>query len=394
MRKLDEYISTQGKLLRCGYTTGTCAAAGTRAATDLLLGGSAPATLSVDTPSGIRVELDVEEASHGDGWAQCAVRKDAGDDPDVTDGVLVRARVSLRTHRGIHIDGGAGVGHVTKEGLDQPPGSAAINTIPRSMIEREARRAASEHDYDGGLNIRISIPGGEELAAHTFNPRLGIEGGLSVLGTTGIVRPMSEAALVESLQLELRVAYAQGTTETLLVPGNYGKAFAQTELGIPAERAVTCSNYVGAALDEAARLGFEAVLLVGHVGKLVKVAAGAMNTHSRMADGRAETVAAHAALAGATHGVIEAIFEAPTTEAMLDLLCQEGLLEPTMASLAHKLSEHLRFRAGNNMRVEAIMFSNKHGLLCGTAGADKLVERLARPAGASSIEEQSNPRGQ
>ncbi len=384
MRKLNEFISTQGKLLRCGYTTGTCAAAATRAATDLLLGGSAPATISVNTPAGICVEVDVEEASRGNGWAQCSVRKDAGDDPDVTDGILVQARVGISACEGLHVDGGVGVGRVTKEGLDQPPGSAAINAVPRSMIEREALLSASEHGYEGGLNICISIPGGEELATRTFNPRLGIEGGLSVLGTTGIVRPMSEDALVESLQLELRVLHARGATQALLVPGNFGMAFAQTELGIAAEHAVTCSNYVGAALDEAARLGFEAVLLVGHVGKLAKVAAGIMNTHSRMADGRAETLATHAALAGATRSTIEAIVEAPTTEAMLDVLGREGLLESTMASLACKLSEHLRLRAGNRMRTEAIVFSNRYGLLCKTGGADKLVARFASPGGTST----------
>ncbi|MDO4539450.1 MAG: cobalt-precorrin-5B (C(1))-methyltransferase CbiD, partial [Coriobacteriales bacterium] len=205
MRRLNEYIPAGNKLLRCGYTTGTCAAAATRAAAELLLAGEAPALVVVSTPAGIDVELDVEESTCGEGWACCGVRKDAGDDPDVTDGVMVYARVFLREGAGVVVDGGVGVGRVTKPGLDQPVGAAAINATPRAMIEQAAREVAADKGYDGGLVVQISIPAGVELAERTFNPKLGIEGGISVLGTTGIVKPMSEEALVKTLCLELRV---------------------------------------------------------------------------------------------------------------------------------------------------------------------------------------------
>lgn len=363
MHRLEEYVSAGNKLLRCGYTTGTCAAAATHAATELLLGGSALPAVVVRTPAGIDVVVDVEEAELGTGWARCAVQKDAGDDPDVTDGVMVYAEVSLADKPGVVVDGGVGVGRVTKPGLDQPVGAAAINSVPRAIIERAARDAARAHGYDGGLRVCILIPAGVELAARTFNPRLGIEGGISVLGTSGIVRPMSEDALVASIKLELGVLRATGTDRVLVVPGNYGRDFARDQLGLNVERAIACSNYLGATIDEAARLGFSHMLVVGHVGKLAKVAAGVMNTHSRVADCRAEVMAAHAALAGASREVVASIMAALTTDAMIAILRDCGLADQVMASMMARMEEVLARRAGTGMRVDAVVFSNVYGLL-------------------------------
>ena len=373
MHRLEEYVSAGGKLLRCGYTTGTCAAAATRAAADLLLGGRAPASVVVSTPAGVDVLVDVEEVECGPTWARCAVRKDAGDDPDVTDGVLVYAKVFRVEGSEVRIDGGEGVGRVTRAGLDQPVGAAAINATPRAMIAEAARASAREHDYDGGLAVEISIPAGVELAHRTFNPRLGIEGGLSVLGTSGIVRPMSEEALVATIGLELRVLHESGSRHVLVVPGNYGLAFARDVLGLATDRAVTCSNYLGATIDDAALLGFESLLLVGHLGKLAKLAVGAMNLHSRVVDGRAEALAAHAALAGASSRLVARIMEAATTDAMLDLIADEDLLDPVMASLVRKMHEHLGHRAAGRLQVEAIVFSSQRGLLAQTEGAPALL---------------------
>ena len=377
MRRLEEYVSAGGKLLRCGYTTGTCAAAAARAATDLLLANELPPAVCIQTPAGITVVVDVEKCERGDGWARCAVRKDAGDDPDVTDGVLVWAEVQRTSEPGVVVLGGEGVGVVTKPGLDQPPGNAAINSVPRAMIRNAAQESANEHGHAGGLSVRISIPAGVELAKRTFNPNLGIEGGISVLGTTGIVRPMSEDALVSSIKLELAVRRSEGMEHVLVVPGNYGKTFARESLGLDACDAVVCSNYLGETIDEAGRLGFTSLLLVGHIGKLAKVAAGVMNTHSRVADCRAEALATHAALAGADVAIIAALLEAVTTDAMLDLLAQRGILQKTMASLVQRLGEHLRRRAADSLCVEAIVFSNQHGLLGQTDGAQELMERHA-----------------
>lgn len=371
MRRLEEYISAGGKLLRCGYTTGTCAAAATRAAAELLLGNVVVPSVEVTTPSGITAIVEIEEAELGVGWARCSVMKDAGDDADVTDGVLVYALARRVDQPGVSVEGGRGVGRVTRPGLDQPVGAAAINSVPRTMIAHEAQAAADAHGYQGGLAVEISIPAGVDLAAKTFNPRLGIEGGISVLGTSGIVRPMSEEALVATIKLELGMLRATGATDVVLVPGNYGRDYALTQLGLSETHLVSCSNYLGAAIDEAARLGFASLLLVGHLGKLVKVAGGVMNTHSRVADCRMEVLAAHAALAGASSAAVADIMDATTTDAALDVMRREGLLERAMASMTLRLGEHLA-RRGGDMVAEAVVFSQVHGIVGMTAGAKAL----------------------
>ncbi len=374
MRRLEEYVPAGKRLLRCGYTTGTCAAAATRAAADLLLGGVYVLAIEVRTPAGISVCVDVEKAEKDDGWARCAVRKDAGDDPDVTNGVMVYATVAFADGDQIHIDGGEGVGRVTKAGLDQPVGAAAINSVPRQMILTCVREAAQAYGFDGGLSVVISIPEGTSLARRTFNPRLGIEGGISVLGTTGIVRPMSEDALVSSVRLELGMRQAQGDQHVLVAPGNLGLSFARERLRLPTEQAVSCSNYVGEALDEAARLGFRSLLLVGHAGKLVKIAAGIMNTHSRVADGRAEVLAAHAAMAGAPRETVLSVMNAVTTDAMFDVLRASELDDVVMRSVMARIADVLRLRAGNAMRVEAVMCCCDEGLVGMTPGARELMQ--------------------
>ena len=382
MQRLEEYITVGTKRMRCGYTTGTCAAAASRAAAELLLRGELVPAVCVSTPAGIDVVVEIEEHEAGDGWAQCAVRKDAGDDPDVTDGVLVFARVSYCDEPGCHVDGGEGVGRVTREGLDQPVGAAAINSTPRRMVIEQLEAALASADRlvghaDEGLLSVIFIPEGMALATKTFNPRLGIEGGISVLGTSGVVRPMSEDALIASIELELRMLAARGVRDVLIVPGNYGRDFARDRLGLDADDAVSCSNYIGATLDAACVLGFERVLVVGHLGKMVKVAGGIMNTHSRVADCRVEVLAAHAALAGASQDVIAQIMAAATTDAALDVLIACGKAEETMASLMASLADHLSHRVGGAIQTEAVVFSNVHGVLGKTSGADMLLAAFA-----------------
>ena len=383
MGKLELYIPVGRERLRCGYTTGTCAAAAAAGAAALLLEGAALPAVHIDTPAGVRVEAELLEHAAGEGWAACAVRKDGGDDPDVTDGALICARVERSTGPGIAIDGGQGVGRVTRPGLDQPVGEAAINSTPRRMIQEQLEAAAARAGYAGGLRAVISVPTGEALAGRTFNPRLGIEGGISILGTSGIVRPMSEAALVDSITLELDMAHAAGVRHLLVTPGNYGEDYARDHLGLETGGCISCSNYLGAAVDHAAGLGFSSFLLVGHLGKLVKVAGGAMNTHSRTADGRRETMAAHAALCGAPRKLVEQVFAAATTDAALDCLEEAGLREDVTASLTGALYENLRNRAGEEMEIQAVVFSNRFGLLGQTPGAAKLLARHRRGEGES-----------
>ena len=374
MSQFTHFISVGKERLRCGYTTGTCAAAAARGAAELLLRGTYLPAVRIDTPAGIPVDAELEAFSPGPGWASCAVRKDGGDDPDITDGALIFARAEVIPGPDVVIDGGPGVGRVTRPGLDQPPGAAAINSTPRRMIAEQVRAALDQAGAAHGLRITISVPEGERLAKRTFNPRLGIEGGISILGTSGIVRPMSEAAIIDSVRLELNMVHAAGGRDVLVTPGNYGASFSHERLGLSLKQCAQCSNYVGEAIDYAAGLGFQSFLLVGHLGKLCKVASGIMNTHSHVADGRRESLTAHAALAGAAGDTLNAIFHAATTDAVVDLLDQAGLREAVMRSLAAALGEALEHRAGG-MAVGGVFLTNQHGLLGMTPGAAALMER-------------------
>ncbi|NCB64075.1 MAG: cobalamin biosynthesis protein CbiD [Clostridia bacterium] len=370
--RFEHYISVGRERLRCGYTTGTCAAAAARGAAELLLGGERLAAVRIETPAGISVDAELLNLDSGPGWAACAVRKDGGDDPDATHTALICARVE-RLEYGVEVDGGVGVGRVTRPGLDQCIGAAAINSVPRRMIEAELRGAMESHGAKGGLKAVISVPEGQRIAAKTFNPRLGIVGGISILGTSGIVRPMSEAALIASVHLELDMLAANGARDVVITPGNYGEDFSRDVLGLGLAHWATCSNYIGEAIDHAAGLGFRSLLLVGHIGKLVKVAAGNLNTHSRVSDARRETLAAHTALAGGKQGTVRAVFDAPTTDAAIEILNRAGLCAPVMDAVARELELQLKRRAGESMRMEALFFSNRFGILGKTSGADELL---------------------
>ena len=322
----EHYIHAQGRRLRCGYTTGTCAALAAAGAAELLLSRRAPERVALTTPAGLRVEAETEGCALEGKGACCGVRKDGGDDIDVTSGLLICARAEKRDAPGVSVLGGRGVGRVTRPGLDQPVGEAAINRVPRQMICQGVEEVCRRAGYAGGVEVVISVPGGEELARRTFNPRLGILGGISILGTGGIVEPMSLQALADTVALELRQAAALGAREVVLTPGNYGEEFLRG-LGMPPPGVglVKCSNFIGQALDEAGALGFERVLLVGHVGKLVKLAGGIMNTHSRWGDCRNELFCAHAALQGASREVCRQLMEAATSQACLSILAYGSL---------------------------------------------------------------------
>ena len=377
--KFEHYIRSGQKLLRCGYTTGTCAALGAAGAARLLFTGKAPETVSLRTPKGIVVEVAPIYCEKTVTGAVCAIRKDGGDDIDATDGLPVIANVTLlpNEHGIVKIDGGTGVGRVTKPGLDQPVGAAAINHVPREMITEALLKEAKTFEYKGGFSVLVSIEGGEEAAKKTFNPHIGVIGGLSVLGTSGIVEPMSQQAIVDTMQLEIhQAALKNGARRLILTPGNYGLDYLRetnlTLLDIPI---IKCSNFIGDALDAAATEHFEEVLLVGHIGKLVKVAGGIMNTHSRMADCRTELFCTYAALAGAKKEVCEALMQAATTDACLDILDQNGLREPVMHGLINAVQLHLERRAAGAFQVGAVLFSNQTGPLGQTETAEKLLQK-------------------
>ena len=363
------------RMLRCGYTTGACAAAAAKAAAYMLLLDEDPASVSIGLADGALLTLPVLDKKRDNDMASCAVQKDSGDDPDITDGVLVYATLR-RADAGISIDGGAGVGRVSKPGLDQAVGEAAINSGPRRMIKQALEEVILSCGYEGGLAVEISIPAGAALAEHTFNRRLGIVGGLSVLGTTGIVEPMSEAALIDTIRAELALLAAAGHHAVLLTPGNYGADFCRHVLELNLKQHIKCGNFIGATISSAVEQGFKHILLVGHIGKLVKLGIGLTNTHSRHGDGRMETLLACALAAGAALPLLRELAASPTADAGLALLREQDLLQATMAELGRRIDHHLRGWAPPEVEIGFICFSNapEPGILCHSANALGLVE--------------------
>ncbi|MBQ6551723.1 MAG: cobalamin biosynthesis protein CbiD [Lachnospiraceae bacterium] len=362
-------VLKDGKKLRFGYTTGTCAAAAAKAAVMLLCTGRAPETVRLVTPKGIELDLQVLEPKLEKSIASCAIKKDSGDDPDVTNGILVYAEVWKSPSPGVTVDGGLGVGRITKPGLKQPVGEAAINPVPREMIRQAAEEALDECGEECGLSVVISVPEGVEIAKRTFNPRLGIEGGISILGTSGIVEPMSEDALIESIELEIRQQHVLGRERLVISPGNYGADFAKEAFGVTEDDIVKCSNYIGRTLDMAVAEGFSEVLLIGHVGKLVKLAGGIMNTHSKEGDGRAEIMAACALKAGADAELCRKILDCVTTDEMLRLMHDAGILEQAMTYMAERIDLYVKHRVKEMIPVGVIVFTEAYGMLCATPAA-------------------------
>lgn len=366
--------------LRTGYTTGSCAAAAAKAATHMLVSGEVAGEVSLVTPAGIRLYLEVEDIVKENNYVSCAIRKDSGDDPDVTNGILVYARVTFAqddvVKSKVILEAGEGIGRVTQKGLEQSIGDPAINLVPRRMIREAVEEELQKAGIDCGVRVMIWVPDGAEIARKTFNPKLGIEGGISILGTTGIVEPMSEKALTDTIFVEMKVRRENGMDYCYVVPGNYGSDFLHDTLGYQEDAAVKCSNYVGEVIDDAVRLQMKGILLVGHIGKFIKLAAGIMNTHSRQADGRMEILAAHAAMAGGSRELICQLMECITTTAALELLEKEGILKEVMSTVMIKIEEHLKHRAGDGLEIGAVMFSKEMGILGKTSDADRLAQKI------------------
>ena len=337
---LDEYIYHGKEKLRCGYTTGSCAAAASKAAAEMLLTGEFVHETQLMTPKGIELHLPTENAEISEVFASCAVRKDSGDDPDITNGILVYAK-SERIPFGIEIDGGKGIGRVTKAGLDQPVGNAAINSVPRKMISAAVSEICEKYDYHGGIRITISVPDGEQIALKTYNPRMGIEGGISIIGTSGIVEPMSSRALIDTIKVEERMRRSEGRKNLLLTIGNYSRNFLAENMPMIMNYGVKCSNYIGDAIDIALELGFESVLIVGHIGKLVKLGAGIMNTHSAQADGRMDVLVTCGVMADVDPQILKKLPSCATVDAALDELDKANAVDRVAAVLMEKALYYL-----------------------------------------------------
>ena len=357
--------------MRYGFTTGSCAAAAAKAAAYMLLTGKQKTEIEIDTPKGILYKAQLVNISRKENVVSCAVQKDGGDDPDITTGALIYAKVSYgeSTKQEIQIDGGEGVGRVTKPGLDQPVGNAAINRIPRSMIDKEVRQVCQITDYKGSLMVEIYVPEGEKIALQTFNPRLGIVGGISILGTTGIVEPMSNQAILDTIQVELNQRKAEGFHYVAVSPGNYGLDFMKKTYGYDLDRSVKCSNFIGDTIDMAIDCGFQKLLLTGHIGKLIKVAGGIMNTHSREGDCRMELLAAFSVREHLESEQVCRLLECVTTEEAVQILRANGKLEPVMTYAMERICYYLDKRAKGKLQIDCIMYANELGELARSKGA-------------------------
>ena len=387
--------------MRYGFTTGSCAAAAAKAAAYMLLSGRKKTEITIETPKGIPYTAQILEISRSEREVSCAVKKDGGDDPDITSGALIFAKAAfdsahemsvttnnrriiqeneLPRHAQVIIDGGPGVGRVTKPGLDQPVGNAAINHVPREMIEREVLQVCQVMDYRGTLFVEISVPDGEKLAEKTFNPRLGIVGGISILGTSGIVEPMSTQAILDTIRVELRQQRALGREEVVISPGNYGLDFLKNTYHYDLDKSVKCSNFIGLTIDMAVEEGFKRLLLAGHIGKLIKVAGGIMNTHSREADCRMELLTAFAVKCGVNAKDAGKILECVTTEEAVRILQACGKCRKVMDYAMERILFYLDKRAQGKLAIECIMYANEFGALAKSKEAEAWFTLLAQEA--------------
>ena len=371
---MEEYVYIDGKKYKRGYTTGSCATAAAKAASYMLLTKLPIEVINIDTPKGIPLNLKVENINIQDDYVECSIRKDGGDDIDATHNMHIYARAEFIDSKEIIITGGNGVGRVTKKGLGIEIGESAINKTPRNMINNEVRKVIGE---DKGVKITIFAPEGELIAKKTFNPRLGIVGGISIIGTTGIVEPMSDEGWKKSLSIELEMKKAQGMDKIILVPGNHGEMFIKETLGIDIKYIVRTSNFIGYMLKEAQRIGFKKILMAGHLGKYVKIAGGIFNTHSKVADARNEILLANLALMNAPFELIKKVNECLTTEEFIEIINSkeyEGYKE-IYNILSNKCRERIDIYLNDEeINVEVMIFSMEKELLGQSEKASDLKE--------------------
>ena len=371
------YRMKNNQKLAIGFTTGSCAAAASKAATIMLITGNEVENVKLCVPGGMTFILKIEQVRRGVGFVECSIRKDSGDDPDVTNGIEIFSRVvdlGLKEHDStISIDGGIGIGRVTKPGLDQPIGEAAINHIPRKMILMEVEQVKEAYRWNHDLEVTIFAPEGVEIAKQTFNERLGIKGGISILGTSGIVEPMSEQALIDSIAIEIKQQLILYPDQLFFTPGNYGADFCMQTYHLCMDRAIKVSNFIEDAIDTAVMKGATRILLVGHIGKLVKLAGGILNTHSKNADCRMELLVAAMVRANVHLSLCQQVLCANTTEEAVALLIQEGCIKEVMSELLTRIEYYLGEKTRGKVQFGILIFSSVYGELIQNKEAGEMI---------------------
>ncbi len=399
------YIEKGGQRLRCGYTTGSCAAAASKAALIMLLTGKDILNVSIMTPKGIRYTAEITDIKREKDKVSCAVIKDGGDDPDVTNGMKIYSEVTLEAEAEkmiaadeVIIEGGAGIGRVTKPGLDRKVGEAAINSVPRSMIRENLLQVLDEYRKgklcafcDTGTfpkcadlpactaKVLISAPEGERIAEKTFNPRLGILGGISILGTTGIVEPMSDKAITDTIRAEVSIRKEEGFDVLLVSPGNYGMKFLSDSYGIPETMAVMSSNFIYDTVEIAVSAGFKKLLFAGHIGKLVKVAGGIKNTHSAYGDHRMEILSSLAEMFAEPSEYLELkekINECVVTDEALRIITKAGIRKKVADQMARMIKENLEMWSKGLLQAEVIVFAGEYEELVSSSGAREMMREF------------------
>ena len=382
---IDEFVYVDGKKYRRGYTSGSCACGATKAALIMLLEKRNINEVRIGTPKGVDLDLKIDNISRGKDWVQCSVKKDGGDDIDATHGMDIFARLELVQADQVpdfrsdldsdylFITSGQGIGRVTKKGLDIRPGIPAINRVPLNMILKVVQETLDEagldiYDYLCGRKILVTIfaPQGQEIAKRTFNSNLGIEGGISIIGTTGIVDPMSDEGWKKALSAELAIKRAEGRETIILVPGNIGRDIMAKSYGADLDGIVKMSNFIGYMLMETKRLGFKRVIVGGHIGKLIKLSGGITNSHSRVADARREIMVANLALLGAPLELLKEIDACLSTDAMVDIIRKAGysqVFKVLADKAASKAKVYMRLGQEDHMDIEVYLFSMDGSLL-------------------------------
>ncbi|MGX9758584.1 cobalt-precorrin-5B (C(1))-methyltransferase CbiD [Clostridioides difficile] len=405
---MEEYVYIDGKKYRRGYTTGSCATGASKAAVYMMITKNEIDTINIDTPKGIPLSLNVDNVNISDSFVECSVKKDGGDDIDATHTMDIYARAEIiskiddnnnyltlenidniniseehqsELYKFIRVYGGTGIGVVTKKGLNVGVGKPAINPTPLRMINQEIiKLIGSDFESILGdnnvLKITIFAPQGEKIAKKTFNPRLGIVGGISIIGTTGIVEPMSDEGWKKSLSIELQMKKEQGLDKIILVPGNHGEQFIREKLNLDIKYVVRTSNFIGYMIKEAQRIGYKKILMAGHIGKFIKVSAGIFNTHSKVADARSEILVANLALMGATSEFLHKISRCLTAEEAVELI-NNSEYKQVYNILSNKCRDRVKQYLNedvDDIDVEVIIFSMDKSLLGKSDNTDALVE--------------------